>query len=594
MQHFNPTVSIIIPVYNGSNYMREAIDSALSQTYNNIEIIVINDGSTDNTDEIAKSYGDKIKYFSKENGGVATALNLAIKEAKGEYISWLSHDDLYYPNKVERQIEELSIMSLQGRSETILFSHFDILNAGKNIRYESTKLENFTIEEPFYIYNMLDIFFSSKLNGCTLLFPRNVFEEYGYFNVEHRTIQDYSLFIKFFKERVKFQYIPEVLVTSRHHDGQDTQKIMPTHLKELNYLYRWAFDLFKEEFQKMPLWQFEHFLNIMKTRTLDKVYAYMLSEWANGEWNEGKTTIWMYWENKEGKLTPDAIRLSWKTIINHNKNDFQIKILTEDDVLSYLPHIIQDYKFFEQIAHKADYIRFQLLYKYGGVWLDSDTIMLRSLQDVKEKIDENEFVFTGYKNEDDEIFTLIGFLASKPGNKICYRVINHIEEYIENNLTKKIQPEWDEVGYFLSDIINKKIESSFYMYSQKYFEPYNVFQLEDIIYLENICDSITKINPKVIGQSFANSIRSDNFKQLNEQELMGSYLLYGDLFRLGYNQVTEHKKIDQNLVYCENKIVKKKNILLRIIYQPILRAIFIAFRGKDVVRSHFDPKYKLH
>ena len=84
---FNPLVSIIIPVYNGSNYVKEAIDSALAQTYKNIEVIVVNDGSTDNTEKIVKSYGDKIRYFYKENGGVASALNLAIENSKGEYIS---------------------------------------------------------------------------------------------------------------------------------------------------------------------------------------------------------------------------------------------------------------------------------------------------------------------------------------------------------------------------------------------------------------------------------------------------------------------------------------------------------------------------
>jgi len=111
--------------------MREAIDSAIAQTYNNIEIIVVNDGSNDNgkTREIALSYGDKIRYFEKENGGVSTALNLGIKEMKGEYFSWLSHDDVYYPNKIERQVKELEGLD---DKKTIIHSDYEI--ADKNLR----------------------------------------------------------------------------------------------------------------------------------------------------------------------------------------------------------------------------------------------------------------------------------------------------------------------------------------------------------------------------------------------------------------------------------------------------------------------------
>ena len=78
----------------------------MGQTYNNIEIIVVNDGSTDEgkTEKIALSYG-QIRYYRKENGGVASALNYGIREMKGEYFSWLSHDDLYMPNKVEKQVQ---------------------------------------------------------------------------------------------------------------------------------------------------------------------------------------------------------------------------------------------------------------------------------------------------------------------------------------------------------------------------------------------------------------------------------------------------------------------------------------------------------
>ena len=76
---YNPLVTIVIPVYNGSNYVVQAIESALSQTYKRIEIIVVNDGSIDDTEEKIKPYLDRILYFKKDNGGVSTVLNFAIK-----------------------------------------------------------------------------------------------------------------------------------------------------------------------------------------------------------------------------------------------------------------------------------------------------------------------------------------------------------------------------------------------------------------------------------------------------------------------------------------------------------------------------------
>lgn len=92
-----PKVSIVIPVFNGSDYLDKAIQSALNQSYQNVEIIVVNDGSNDGgkTAEIAKSYGDNIRYIEKENGGVSSALNRGIEAMTGEYFSWLSHDDEY-------------------------------------------------------------------------------------------------------------------------------------------------------------------------------------------------------------------------------------------------------------------------------------------------------------------------------------------------------------------------------------------------------------------------------------------------------------------------------------------------------------------
>ena len=126
----NPQVSIVIPVYNGSNYLADAIDSTLAQTYTNTEVIVINDGSNDGdkTEKIALSYGNQIRYFAKENGGVSSALNLGIQKAEGEYISWLSHDDAYLPDKIQTQIEHLKDTS----RDTILFSDYEIIDENSN------------------------------------------------------------------------------------------------------------------------------------------------------------------------------------------------------------------------------------------------------------------------------------------------------------------------------------------------------------------------------------------------------------------------------------------------------------------------------
>jgi glycosyltransferase involved in cell wall biosynthesis len=100
-------VSVIIPAYNAAKFIRTTIESVLGQTFQDLEIIVVNDGSTDNTQEILQNYGDKILYLPKENGGVSSARNLGIENAKGKYIAFLDADDVWLPEKLERQVELL-------------------------------------------------------------------------------------------------------------------------------------------------------------------------------------------------------------------------------------------------------------------------------------------------------------------------------------------------------------------------------------------------------------------------------------------------------------------------------------------------------
>ncbi len=94
-----PKVSVVIPTHNRANYIAHAVESVLDQTFRDYEIIVINDGSTDNTQEVLKKFEDKIKLLHQENKGIAQTRNRAIQESTGEYIAFLDSDDYWMPEK---------------------------------------------------------------------------------------------------------------------------------------------------------------------------------------------------------------------------------------------------------------------------------------------------------------------------------------------------------------------------------------------------------------------------------------------------------------------------------------------------------------
>lgn len=225
-----PLASIIIPVYNGANYVQEAIDSALAQTYKNIEIIVINDGSNDNgaTDQIIKSYGKKVIYYKKENGGVSTALNLGIQKMKGDFFSWLSHDDLYYPDKISTQINYLIEHNLVNK-RVITYTNYDVINEKSKV----TNTVHFEVYKPNESpeYALL----RGLVSGTALLIPKSAFLEYGLFDESYRCVQDYLLFFEFMKT-YKYIFIPMTTNATRVHQKQVTH-VNPKVLSENNMLW---------------------------------------------------------------------------------------------------------------------------------------------------------------------------------------------------------------------------------------------------------------------------------------------------------------------------------------------------------------------
>jgi glycosyltransferase involved in cell wall biosynthesis len=181
MNNSHPKVSIVIPVYNGSNYLREAIDSAINQTYENIEILVINDGSNDGgaTRDIALSYGKKIRYFEKENGGVSSALNMGIDNMTGDFFSWLSHDDVYLPEKIERQVNVIN------NNKNI---HVVVCNTA-NYKDGNIKLPKNMMEKNLLLHTPEKIW-KHWIYACSLLVHKNCFQKIGKFDDKNKTCQD--------------------------------------------------------------------------------------------------------------------------------------------------------------------------------------------------------------------------------------------------------------------------------------------------------------------------------------------------------------------------------------------------------------------
>ena len=217
----NPNFSIVIPVYNGSNYLKEAIDSALGQTSKDVEVIVVNDGSNDGgqTEAIAKSYGDKIRYFYKENGGVASALNLGIKNMRGEWFAWLSHDDLFSNNRIEQDL----ILIDKNPEAKVTFCMIKLIDSQGEIIGDI----QYPIEKVTNCYEAL-----TYVDMCTTTIHKSCFEKVGLFNEFKKTTQDVEMTLRL--SRVTPFYLNNKSITyKREHLNRGTYTLSEQHKKDL-------------------------------------------------------------------------------------------------------------------------------------------------------------------------------------------------------------------------------------------------------------------------------------------------------------------------------------------------------------------------
>lgn len=215
----SPLVSIIIPFYN-CRFVARAITSALKQTYQNIEVIVVDDGSTQHFPMI-KPLKDKIIYIRKKNGGTASALNEGIRNSTGDYIVWLSSDDLFFATKVETQLNFM-------RNENFLFTYtnYFCINEENRIISNSVGPADFSHDE---LLNSLRV--GCPINGSTIMMQRNVIERVGLFNESLVYANDYEYWIRvFLKYEIGHLNLP--LTLYRVHRNMGTKLFMKEVLEE--------------------------------------------------------------------------------------------------------------------------------------------------------------------------------------------------------------------------------------------------------------------------------------------------------------------------------------------------------------------------
>lgn len=203
-----PLVSVIIAAYNSENTIVQTIFSVLEQTFKDLEIIVIDDGSKDNTVERVREIKDRrIKLFPYENGGVAKARNRGITHATGEYITFLDHDDLWTPDKIEAQVSALQNSPDAGVAYSWTIN-----------MYSEEKPVRFTKLSPFYfegdVYSQL-LVYNFVASGSNILARAEVVESVGGFDGAPLSNEDWDFYIRL-ASKWSFVVVPQYQIIYRH------------------------------------------------------------------------------------------------------------------------------------------------------------------------------------------------------------------------------------------------------------------------------------------------------------------------------------------------------------------------------------------
>lgn len=206
-----PLVSVITPTYNGAHFLPETIDSALAQDYQNLEIIVADDGSTDHTQHVLDRYRERVRVLTLPHRGENSARNAAIAVSSGSYVAFLDHDDLWLPTKVSEQVRALEAHPTAGLSHTAWVEFGEAHPQQIHLHEPATKYHGRCFET---------IFRKNGVGALTAMIRRAALPSYVFYE-DIQICADYALWLDVLFHHEAF-YIPRVLGKHRRHSGQIT------------------------------------------------------------------------------------------------------------------------------------------------------------------------------------------------------------------------------------------------------------------------------------------------------------------------------------------------------------------------------------
>jgi alpha-1,3-rhamnosyltransferase len=212
-----PLVSIVVPCYNHEKYVKETIDSIVNQTYKNIELIVIDDGSKDNSVEVIKKLADKYNFtfIYRSNKGLSSTLNEGLSIAKGKYFSTVASDDILMLNKIEKQVKFME--SNKNENFAGIFGYVKIITDNGN------ESDNINLKKEIYDFSQI-FYHKFLLPAPTNFFKKDILIDLDGFD-EDTILEDWSLYLKLTYNGYKLVRLPEILASYRRHNTNITNDI---------------------------------------------------------------------------------------------------------------------------------------------------------------------------------------------------------------------------------------------------------------------------------------------------------------------------------------------------------------------------------